>query len=493
MRLIQRGKRLFTTRPARRTVQSFRAIAAASALASSRRVPYVLVSLLWFAGFATALSAQTNFVGRYEGVAQVFDLQDVPPRPLDRDLRIDISQLGTLLSIDYKLNPIFSTLVFHFEVQANGNSFQGDAWAQVGPNPFAEGRRIEATLNGNLLTGRFFDNGIFRNGDPIPNGFMSDELTTFALLRDPPPPPTPQPQTFGVFIGSDDPLPNGTFKVRGQKDAPETRDAFHRLIPSMTSSFLGYAGNDFPVGGIPVQIFGELEQYTDQVEAGDNFVFFYHGHGRGNSADPLAHETLAVQLDQPDELFDPDREIVDEDLADWFNDPIRKSKWDDVNKLFILDTCFAGGFWAGADGLGLSALPNVALLAASKESEAGSLNVVESVAPGHSGEGYFTAALQDALIVVNGFPQADVGRDGLTVQDLSDFLASRYPATLFPNGLEGYINGPIFPDEPVTAPFSVELFQSPGFVFNFGTPVPEPSGLLSLGIATGLLMRRRRC
>ncbi|MEX2170756.1 MAG: PEP-CTERM sorting domain-containing protein [Pirellulales bacterium] len=191
MRLIQRGKRLFTTRPARRTVQSFRAIAAASALASSRRVPYVLVSLLWFAGFATDLSAQTNFVGRYEGVAQTVDLQDDPPRHIsESDLRIDISQLGTLLSIDYKDNPIFSTLVFHFEVQANGNSFQGDAW-RPDANPFTEGRRIEATLIGNLLSGRFFDNGIGFNGDTLPNEFMDDELTTFALLRIPPPPPPP--------------------------------------------------------------------------------------------------------------------------------------------------------------------------------------------------------------------------------------------------------------------------------------------------------------
>lgn len=287
------------------------------------------------------------------------------------------------------------------------------------------------------------------------------------------------PKTYGVFVGSDDQFLVGSSlpEIAGKTDAQKVRTAF-AAITSLTSSYLGYDGPSLTATP-KADIFATLESYTNQVKPNDNFIFFYSGHGSGD----LARTDLSLDEGMAITSEPPIGHISDDEFTAWFSDPVRKAKWDGVNKLILLDSCFAGGFWQSEDA-DLSSIPKTALLAGSGElAYAGAKTSLLNY-----GEGFFSLALQDALKLQNGFPAADVGRDGLSFDDLRTYLLV-YPD--FSDGYTGFIKE--FPQDPEFMAWNIQGFQSSDFEFSLA--VPEPSLLASVAVlllAMGQLRMRAR-
>ena len=60
-----------------------------------------------------------------------------------------------------------------------------------------------------------------------------------------------------------------------------------------------------------------------------------------------------------------ERFFIDDDLVEMFSDP----KWTNVNKVFMIEGCFSGGFWGGGDEGDLEKLSKTVLLASSQENQ----------------------------------------------------------------------------------------------------------------------------
>ena len=275
------------------------------------------------------------------------------------------------------------------------------------------------------------------------------------------------PCTYGVFIGSNDYKLSGEIKVNGIADAYAIKAKFDALMGLTDTRMLNYAVLDI-LSNPWSDITGVLNEYTKVVKPGDNLIFFYSGHGSGSETDPSVDESLAPTLLA---------RIVDDDLAGWFLDASRRDKWADVNKLFILDSCYSGGFWNGEDA-DLSALDRMALLAASSEMGLAASN------PDADCQGYFSLALAEGLEKVGRWARADTGKDGLSVQDLLDWLNS-YPG--YPSEITGYLKDG-WSDDLVTLQWGVTGTVSP----DFDMVVPEPASLLLLALGGLVLLRCRR-
>lgn len=280
---------------------------------------------------------------------------------------------------------------------------------------------------------------------------------------------TPVPKTYGLFIGSNDYtlLGLGEIKVNGWADAALVKSRFEELYGFADARILNYKA--LGVLADPWRdIQGVLEEFNNAIRPGDTLIFFYSGHGGGSREDLGVDESLDVTwLDR----------ITDDALSTWFLDSSRRDKWTGVNKLFILDSCYSGGFWNGED-LDLSELDKVALLTAA--SELG----LASVRP-EDGQGYFSVALEGGLEKeLSGYARADIGKDGLTVEDLIDWLKD-YPA--YQNGITGYLKDG-WSDELVTVQWGFTASVSP----DFEMIIPEPTTLSLLAVGWFLVFRRRK-
>jgi hypothetical protein len=99
-------------------------------------------------------------------------------------------------------------------------------------------------------------------------------------------------------------------------------------------------------------------------------------------------------------------------------------------------------------------------------------------------QGYFSLALAEGLEKVGRWARADAGKDGLSVQDLLDWLNS-YPG--YPSEITGYLKDG-WSDELVTLQWGVTGTVSP----DFDMVVPEPASLSLLALGGLVLLRRRR-
>ena len=289
--------------------------------------------------------------------------------------------------------------------------------------------------------------------------------------------PVPPPKTYGVFVGSNDDW-LGVPMLRGQTDANKVYAKFNELIPFADHDILPYDLSS--TTSTPSEdIFAALDRYTPILKEGDRFIFFYSGHGGGSrTEDDLAvWESLAIL----NSASGDDGRVYDWQLANWFlDDPDRAAKWAVVDKLFILDSCHAGGFWDGsAEGdENLNALSRVALLAAAGETEN-----TQSANLYPRGEGYFSIALEDGLTKVGGWAKADLDKNGLTVEELRVFLESYE----LPVDAEGYIKDGWSYDL-VSAEWNITVAQTNDFALT----IPEPATITLLALGSLAVLRRRR-
>jgi hypothetical protein len=165
----------------------------------------------------------------------------------------------------------------------------------------------------------------------------------------------------------------------GDIQAQRVKDALVNKFPSVRAGISDTVLLDTNNSGNLTFLTTKLNALRDSadVQPGDTFVFYINGHGFYDAAGDEATvraEALSgtgTTLTSGDERFflssaDPNENLTDDTFSALFVNP----KWQQINKLFIVDTCFAGGLWGSTisgDTGDLSRLNRAALIAASTE------------------------------------------------------------------------------------------------------------------------------
>jgi hypothetical protein len=122
------------------------------------------------------------------------------------------------------------------------------------------------------------------------------------------------------------------------------------------------------------------------------FIFYVNSHGDNQLS---GNQQTALQLEHTDSSAN----LNSTELAAMFSG----GNWDQVTKLFIMDTCYAGGFWT--DPGGLSSLSHAAVLAAAPKSEVSYASYDENPI-----DGYTTGILgQRVMAALSGPPLTPAG------------------------------------------------------------------------------------
>ncbi|MEM1445320.1 MAG: caspase family protein [Planctomycetota bacterium] len=261
--------------------------------------------------------------------------------------------------------------------------------------------------------------------------------------------------THAFFLGA----PDGT-KIDSRKDVNLMRGAMKTAfeMESDRSLILPEIESNSTPANAADNVFAQLDQFKDRLAPGDNFVFYYSGHGvslfeRDKTKPQNRDEALVLGYDSnEDPVY-----LHDDELADYFaGDPI----WSQVDKVFILDACYSGGFWTSTpafkdfkgredntDGpTDLGRLSKAALLAAAPEALQGvswdenvPITAAELGLPGvqniDNGQGLLTAAVLSALTPTqDGYLMADVNDDGLSFRELLEYVRVSGANELFGTG-----------------------------------------------------------
>ncbi len=310
----------------------------------------------------------------------------------------------------------------------------------------------------------------------------------------------PVPGTRGVFVGSTEYDDKGEVRIAGGLDANLLKqelsnyNSFMSDIEFYEGQFVeidlltfNYLNN--PTSNSIDRIKRAVATQGSRLQKDDLFIFYFSGHGGGAST---GDDNIHVQ----DGVV-----ITDDQLTSWFDTP----EWDQVNKLFILDSCSSGGFMGGNDDKpgesDLLGLPKTAVLAAATELNE-SLTPIFGDATDTSlagtttgGKGHFTELLLNALAVdEDGYATADENRNGLSFDEMVAFLNI---GTAGASSYEGLLKTQAFPAPNDTLP---QLLQ-PNFAFaataDFrmqmrvnGEGIPEPATLWLLALG-GLAVARR--
>lgn len=218
-------------------------------------------------------------------------------------------------------------------------------------------------------------------------------------------------RTFGLIMGIDDGV-----GVNGALGASYVYDALSRL-PNWASPEDG--NPDAPLL-VPNKISIEIILNGMKVTDTDTLVFYFAGHG-GQVNDTYRETPVLINgcLDFRDEAFGyPSGEYFsDEYVPSLF----RIDKWRKVKKVFILETCHAGGFVGTSpfDDGDLETLPNYSLLAASSEDSKAFTTPPDNV-------GIWTKELLPWIGILN---LDDLKNYMLGIRDI---LVSRYGGSLLP-------------------------------------------------------------
>jgi hypothetical protein len=214
------------------------------------------------------------------------------------------------------------------------------------------------------------------------------------------------------------------------------------------------------------------------VQPGDTFIFYVNAHA-GTGTPPWDHPIAGVlgptQLSLTSSVSNPGETVDAATFASWFSG----TKWQEVNKLFLMDTCHAYGFWQGQDPAKtyLSALPHCAIIAASTEAALSSWHTYS--------DGYVGGELGHAVIGALGQVSG--------VFDFGDFLSEVQRQGQFVPSDNGFVQGTseYVYGAPLLEPLPVVIIgaSSSDFQLNAVSSVPEPSVLSLLAMGGAGLLR----
>ncbi len=167
------------------------------------------------------------------------------------------------------------------------------------------------------------------------------------------------PETYAVLIGSHAyrSALNADTTIRGDLDVQNMADVLgQRCVPTanITKLVYNYLGFSPSADTVDNDIHEAIAAIADIAKPGDKLIFFYSGHSSSGKSELLgepAFNAVSGGSYQDDRLV---TELANPKLAN-------------VDKLVVLDTCYAGGFWPDKPGLteqDLSGLNHVALLGA---------------------------------------------------------------------------------------------------------------------------------
>jgi len=308
----------------------------------------------------------------------------------------------------------------------------------------------------------------------------------------------PEPSTHVLSIGVHDNTLLGD--LRGDTTAANVGAAFAGF--QNVDTVLTIPLSDEDSGNVSTVRVAVETMEQQVVKPGDTFVFYIGTHGLyqdngdesgvlaqtgGDSESPGSKWTTGDEaLWLAEETNDPNAFISDDDLHNWFDTP----EWDQVNKLFIIDACFSGGFWGGdanGDTGDLATLPQTALIAAATEEDY-AVGVVKF--PDTNVYPPIGYVLDDALDGLRGETQVSFADLTQAIRDQVALFAGTPGAIIALSDVEDAWSTDA-PMDGVVLTFATEDFQL-GFV----NPIPEPSSLVVLGMgAIALLaysLRRRR-
>jgi hypothetical protein len=258
----------------------------------------------------------------------------------------------------------------------------------------------------------------------------------------------------------------------GDVNAVRVKDAFAQLPRVADAWFLGLNTTG---SGNSQQITAMVNAMKAKMKPGDTFVFYLNGHGYQDSA----NDEVITPGDERFYLSESD--YSDDMTDDTFSALFRTDEWDQVSKLFIIDTCRAGGFigsTANGDSGDLTQLPRFALFAACDED-------ATSAAVYDSASGTYVGALGKALIAaLNELKSQEV----ITFQELYDETSLQGS---FLVGSDGRVQDfKDLWDDQTMVDFDLSVLTSADFdMGEVLAPEPATLSLLALG---GLALLRRR-
>ena len=322
------------------------------------------------------------------------------------------------------------------------------------------------------------------------------------------------PKTYGLFIGVDyDQSP----EMNTQEDAELLFEKFSRIVEfeNADSAILKLGNNPSNKESI-----GDLtETLADQINPNDRFVFYFGGHGttagqsdggeapvddvkKGDPIDGNMSDEF-LQVSGASIALREDRDFISDDE---FRLLFADDRWSSIDKTFILDACYTGGFigdptspeWADEKQGDLNKLNDFRLFAAAPENEL-TKSVNQFLQPLVGDHGYYSLGVMRYL---DGIEEAG---DDLSWSGLNDFLNNDWVKFLLPYDNSSSLVREWLPDE-IETTFNIEEDWHPFYYSNtsFGDVidniqnpvVPEPSsfilfclGVLGLGRARA---KRRR-
>jgi hypothetical protein len=255
---------------------------------------------------------------------------------------------------------------------------------------------------------------------------------------------------YAILVGSRAPADGVPDAIRGDLDV----DRVAAQLSWATTITLKYQWDR--TASVASDIQSAANTIAGKLRPGDSFMFYYSGHGTGGPGSGVQDFINPVK----------DRGYQDNSLASVF----ANSAFASINKLFVIDSCFAEGMWKNdtADDRDLQTLSKISFLGSSSE------NGVAYADPNANGTGYLTNAILPSLTPFSTF--ANVLAGGLAVDGIQ---VTGYFKGGNGTGLLQSVSG--WSDD-------FDLNQS-----LVGQVVPEPASLILLGCAAlSLLARRRR-
>ena len=260
-----------------------------------------------------------------------------------------------------------------------------------------------------------------------------------------------------LSVGVRDPGPD--FELAGDVAAGRVHDAFAQLPNVLNNELLvlntGDSGNTW-------KLYNAIVSMRNLVHANDTFVFYFASHGaqpedgdetavlaQYNSAHPTWRHSAKgdemMLLSRVNNLT-PSDFVTDDAFSGYFRN---NTIWNNVDKLFLIDTCYSGGFMGSVgttDSGDLGTLPRAGVIAAAAEGDFGKATLDGSLGVYvHD----FGNALANAVVALKDEPD-------LTYSDLFDQITVEGKVY---NGKDGYITDITLPDGRTPVAIDFEPYQ----------------------------------